>query len=367
MEGLDRRMGCNRRTPPSFTSVRLIDFSGGTFTRASNGTYHTGQSTMNVVGVNVKRFPATYGDRSDMVLCEGARTHLASRSEEFDNAAWVKTNCTITADSEVAPDGTTTGDVLTTTASGIAATCVFTSVVSNSLWFAVYVRRKTTTQVCSITASNGGTTSNLDFTPGVDWSKYLVARNAAGAANIMTIRPHATAGTGTAGDDMSIWGADSMTLVLQASYLKTQAANVICQADTFTYAAGTWDTRLATGKSTFYVSPTNDSADISQATTYFSFGGSNDDIRMSNTDRVTVVAGGATMVQGNVLTWSKHSLIRIYVDPSAGMLRVSGATTGNGTTIGTPWSWPTGVALRVGGIYGGAAEAYARISEPYTW
>lgn len=44
------------------------------------------------------------------VLIEGARTNLCLRSQDFDNASWVKNNCTVTADQFAAPDGTTTAD-----------------------------------------------------------------------------------------------------------------------------------------------------------------------------------------------------------------------------------------------------------------
>jgi hypothetical protein len=46
------------------------------------------------------------------LLIEELRTNLLLRSEEFDDASWVKTNATVTANTIVAPDGTLTGDEL---------------------------------------------------------------------------------------------------------------------------------------------------------------------------------------------------------------------------------------------------------------
>jgi hypothetical protein len=46
------------------------------------------------------------------ILIEEARTNLCLRSEEIDNASWQKLNQTITANSVVAPDGTTTADTI---------------------------------------------------------------------------------------------------------------------------------------------------------------------------------------------------------------------------------------------------------------
>lgn len=46
------------------------------------------------------------------VYCEPAHTNLITYSHEFDNAAWTKSNATITADDTTAPDGSLTADVL---------------------------------------------------------------------------------------------------------------------------------------------------------------------------------------------------------------------------------------------------------------
>ena len=45
------------------------------------------------------------------LLIEEQRTNLLTYSEQFDNAAWIKTGLLITANSTVAPDGTTTADL----------------------------------------------------------------------------------------------------------------------------------------------------------------------------------------------------------------------------------------------------------------
>jgi hypothetical protein len=59
-----------------------------TFTRASNATYYDGYTTAK------------------------AEENLLTYSQEFDNAAWVKTGASITANDTTAPDGTTTAELL---------------------------------------------------------------------------------------------------------------------------------------------------------------------------------------------------------------------------------------------------------------
>jgi hypothetical protein len=63
-----------------------------TFTRASTATYYDGKTVAK------------------------AEENLLIRSEEFDNAAWVKLNVTVTANNTTAPDGTTTADAVFETA-----------------------------------------------------------------------------------------------------------------------------------------------------------------------------------------------------------------------------------------------------------
>jgi hypothetical protein len=58
----------------------------------------------------VRATSATRVDANGLV--EIPRTNLATYSEQFDNALWVKTRATITSNSTTAPDGTSTADKL---------------------------------------------------------------------------------------------------------------------------------------------------------------------------------------------------------------------------------------------------------------
>jgi hypothetical protein len=61
-------------------------------------------------GVPRLDYPAAGG--CPALLVEPAATNLALRSEEFNDAYWVKTETTVTANASTAPDGTTTADKL---------------------------------------------------------------------------------------------------------------------------------------------------------------------------------------------------------------------------------------------------------------
>jgi hypothetical protein len=88
-----------------------------TFTRASTATYYNSAGVLSTAAIDAPRLdynPSTLA--SVGLLIEGQRANLLTYSEQFDNAAWVKLSATVTANQIVAPDGTTTGDYMNTTA-----------------------------------------------------------------------------------------------------------------------------------------------------------------------------------------------------------------------------------------------------------
>jgi hypothetical protein len=64
---------------------------------------------LDLSGRNNHRFQTTSANRPVV----SARVNLLTKTEQFDDAAWSKTATTITANSTIAPDGTTTADTLT--------------------------------------------------------------------------------------------------------------------------------------------------------------------------------------------------------------------------------------------------------------
>lgn len=85
-----------------------------TFTRTSIGTYFDAAGVLQTAASGVPRFdhnPAT-GEALGLLI-EEARTNLLLRSAEFDVSPWGNINTpVITANSTVAPDGTTTADTI---------------------------------------------------------------------------------------------------------------------------------------------------------------------------------------------------------------------------------------------------------------
>jgi hypothetical protein len=337
-----------------------MDFSqGGTFTRGSNAYYRVGTSQIVQVASNVRRF------ENGRIFIEGSRTGTFRRSEELDNASWIKTNCTISANVVTAPDGASTADRITTTADSVTTSIALTTVTAptGNLAFQFWYRGDTSF-TGSYTVTSGAASASADINVTTTWQRVTGHFTGATVAPTVTIRPHAGAGSGVAGRVMYVWGVGTENSTVPSSYILTTSANATRSADTLTYTSGNWPTYLATGNYSIDFVPMGTSGQVNAVADILSFGGASDRLSLSNIDQINVVVGGVTQVTGNTLTWSADQVITVTVRPAAGTITVSGATTGNGTSVGTSWSWPTAVTMRVGGRQASTAEAYAGISNP---
>ena len=93
-----------------------------------------------------------YGSGGDCLglLMEASRTNLCLQSQTLDNASWVKSNSSVTADAATAPDGTTTADKIVengATAQHIAQQIGIAPLVAASVYCAsVFVKADTRTK-----------------------------------------------------------------------------------------------------------------------------------------------------------------------------------------------------------------------------
>jgi hypothetical protein len=173
------------------------------------------------------------------------RVNLLSYTEQFDNAAWTKTQTTVTADAELAPNGTTTADKAIPNTSNvfhdIRAASPLASLPLGQCVLTVYLKAagydfaeigvasnvsfgKFSTAVIDLSAgSDAGTGANLTWTTnsvqvtsaGSGWYKceLVFTTDVATTTAMMffSARPTSTRGTAFAGDGTSgvfVWGAD---------------------------------------------------------------------------------------------------------------------------------------------------------------
>jgi hypothetical protein len=206
-----------------------------------------------IVNANLPRFdydPVTLAPKG--LLIEEQRVNLATYSQDFSGPAWSKSSVTVTADTTVAPDGTTTADTLTASSitgftwqvvsftgdgdktmscfvkAGTAATSVVqirdATISANRGYFII----TWTAGVPSVVRLTTGTVLGVDAFPDGWYRLRLLASNVVAAnSNQYRFLPDTTAGTGT----VIAWGAQAENGAFATSYIPTTTTSLTRNAD----------------------------------------------------------------------------------------------------------------------------------------
>lgn len=223
--------------------------------------------TRNNGGVYPPRFdydPVTLAPRG--LLVEEQRTNLLTYSEQFDNAAWVKTRASVTANATTAPDGTASADKLIedTANNTHTASQTLTIATATSYTYSTYLKaaERTFARVLvgdtggnnavrvDVNLSTGAVSSGVNGTGwtlisatatavGNGWYRVTVAGTGAAATTGTVITYLASAlgtitytGDGTSG--IFVWGSLLEVGSFATSYIPTVASQVTRTADTAT-------------------------------------------------------------------------------------------------------------------------------------
>jgi hypothetical protein len=150
-----------------------------------------------------------------------SRTNRCLYSEEFDNAAWVKTNVTVAANQTIAPDGTLTADQLTASAANGTVIQDLGVVASAAKTGSLYLKRYTGTGNIEITLNGGSSWTAVTLTN--TWTRFnLTATLADEDFGIRIV---------TSGDSIFAWGGMVETGAFQTPYIPTVASQVTRLAD----------------------------------------------------------------------------------------------------------------------------------------
>ena len=207
------------------------------------------------VAINVPRldYPPLGGCPS--ILVEPLRTNLVFYSEQFNNVSWLKYLATVTSNSQQAPDGTTTADLVYPSSTGALAGQVYKSVagitLGNVVTVSVFVKASgknfayigplynfspaawfnLTTGAITNPIANV-TTSMTAFANG--WWRISVTSTAT-ATSFMTIGSTDAAGgvtnTASGNNGILVWGAQVEVGTKVSSYIPTTTASVTRNAD----------------------------------------------------------------------------------------------------------------------------------------
>ena len=232
-----------------------------TVVRASAGSYYDSAGVLRQAADNTLRldYSPTTGAALG-VLVEEQRTNLLTYSEQFDNAAWVKSESSVTSGDAIAPDGTLTADKVTETAATSQHTVTQSQSVVNGTTYTYSVYLKAAELGYALLGTSGSglpfTVISVDLSTGavstgtgtplnafaVDvgngWWRagFSIASTFSASANLLVYlsqdgiyanRSH----TGTLGAGIYLWGAQLEAGAFATSYIPTVASQVTRAAD----------------------------------------------------------------------------------------------------------------------------------------
>lgn len=188
--------------------------------------------------------PGTYVGQDGLIKL--APHNLVLWSEDWTNAAWTKTDCTITANSATSPDGTANADTLNSTVAGGRAIGFAVATATSSHAISVFVKAGTASSVTILLRNNTTATNlaeaNFSLTSGASsaltgagavafegenvgngWWRIAVASSGgvtAGNSLALYVYPATSSGTGTS----YAWGAQINLGPIPLDYVKTTSA-----------------------------------------------------------------------------------------------------------------------------------------------
>lgn len=325
----------------------FLTATGGSFTRASVGTYFDSSGTLQTALSDTARFdyaPATHVAKG--ILIEESRTNLFLYSQQLTNPSWTARAITVIPNSGLSPDGANNAFLFTGTNqfAALYATTPLAVTASTSYTISAFLKAgSSSTAVLVVQGANsvygtytlsgaGASSVNASgFTSPVSsissigngWYRCSV-KFTIPASGVTTIRPEIWLGlyngTNNAGQTMYVWGPQLEQGSFATSYIPTTTSTVTRAADILTFPLSSW---FSASEGTAFVQ-----AD---------FFGSN------------VVGGVFALNDGQV-----NSLNR--VDLRAGQAQSFISSSGSHTNL-APFSFPSGASQKISITYSSTIAA----------
>jgi hypothetical protein len=153
-------------------------------------------------------------------LIKTATTNLVTYSQDFDQ--WSATNATVTPNAELAPDGTTTADQVTSTASDPWVQRSVTTASAGAYTFSVYIKAATgvSSNVVALRVfdSDGTIYGSTSISVTTEWQRYQISVTTAKPVTIVRVDAPNFA---TIGDVFYLWGAQLEQSSTVGEYIPT--------------------------------------------------------------------------------------------------------------------------------------------------
>ena len=177
--------------------------------------------------VNIPRIDYTNGSCPSL-LVEPQRTNLATYSEQFDDASWIKTSATITANTTTSPSGVSNADTLVITSLGslLKQIISYSAVTGQTITASIFVKNQTTNFLTFGGATPAGTDVYSIETISNGWYRHKVTRTFTTTV-VGTVQFIIYNQIGT----HFIWGAQLEAGSYPTSYIPTVASTVTRNAD----------------------------------------------------------------------------------------------------------------------------------------
>ncbi|MDQ3171492.1 MAG: hypothetical protein M3Q55_15265 [Acidobacteriota bacterium] len=324
-------------------AVALDLFSGGTFSRSTEGSYLTaapvvGSAFLAWENANVRRIETRGDAMASGLLLEPARTNLIVQSRQPSNAAWLSGTGTTTDDAVAGPDGATEAARFNV---GSGQYSPYQSITGTGIrTLSCWARRVGGTDVPQQRyLSDGASAVAYVMTSGAVWSRGSNTKNTtiADCSVVPCDGRDLTAFGGQVATAQDVY-ADLFQFELGAypsSVIRTGAAATARGADVLTYASGSYPASFCAAGFRVTCAPDFASADIvtggaTASPVVWGVGTDNDlYFRFNGGVCELALARAGAVVASGALTFSRAQVLTLTYVPGTGVT-VAGATTGNG-------------------------------------
>jgi hypothetical protein len=245
-----------------------------TFTRSTTATFVGSNGLIQTAAIDAPRFdynPVTLAPLG--LLIEEARTNLITYSDQFNDVAWSKIAVSVTPNTTVSPDGTSTADTLTATGTSFDGLNRPLTVLAAAYTFSFYVKQGNTTgsefgiidqgtaqqrarltyATGAVTILSGTATASAALVGNGWWRVQMVYTFPAASAPFDSFNIFPGINGSTTGDFCYIWGAQVEAGSFATSYIPTVASQVTRNADVATMTGTNFSSWYNASEGTFVV------------------------------------------------------------------------------------------------------------------